>query len=100
MNAHMSISQHMFEMNIKDICPCVDVYMQMGVYITLHGYLHVCTPIYTYAYMRESVCMLIYVICVWYMKMKMMIFKCYSSEKLITLNILHEAVPTWYSFYS
>ena len=27
-----------------------------------------------------------------------MIFKCYSSEKLITLNTLHEVVPTWYSF--
>ena len=27
-----------------------------------------------------------------------MIFKCYSSKKLITLNILHEVVPTWYSF--
>ena len=27
-----------------------------------------------------------------------MIFECYSSEKLITLNILHEVVPTWYSF--
>ena len=25
-----------------------------------------------------------------------MIFKCYSSEKLITLNTLHEVVPTWY----
>ena len=25
---------------------------------------------------------------------------CYSSEKLITLNILHEVVPTWYSFNS
>ena len=34
------------------------------------------------------------------MKMKIVIFKCYSSEKLITLNILHEAVPTWYSFRS
>ena len=31
---------------------------------------------------------------------KCLIFKCYSSEKLITLNILHEFVPTWYSFYS
>ena len=28
------------------------------------------------------------------------IFKCYSSEKLIRLNILHEAVPSWYSFHS
>ena len=27
-------------------------------------------------------------------------FKCFSSEKLITLNILHEVVPTWYSFHS
>ena len=25
---------------------------------------------------------------------------CYSSEKLIILNILHEVVPTWYSFHS
>ena len=30
-------------------------------------------------------------------KWKCVIFKCYSSEKL---NILHEVVPTWYSFYS
>ena len=29
-----------------------------------------------------------------------MIFKCYSSEELITLNTLHEVVPTWYSFHS
>ena len=34
------------------------------------------------------------------MKWKSVIFKCYSSEKLITLNILHEAVPTRYSFHS
>ena len=27
-------------------------------------------------------------------------FKCYSSEELITLNTLHEVVPTWYSFHS
>ena len=25
---------------------------------------------------------------------------CYSSEELITLNTLHEVVPTWYSFHS
>ena len=29
-------------------------------------------------------------------KWKCVIFKCYSSEKLITLNTLHEVVPTWY----
>ena len=33
-------------------------------------------------------------------KWKCVIFKCYSSEKLITLNTLHEVVPTWYSFHS
>ena len=33
-------------------------------------------------------------------KWKCVIFKCYFSEKLITLNILHEVVPTWYSFHS
>ena len=33
-------------------------------------------------------------------KWKCVIFMCYSSEKLITLNILHEVVPTWYSFHS
>ena len=33
-------------------------------------------------------------------KWKCLIFKCYSSEELITLNILHEVVPTWYSFHS
>ena len=27
---------------------------------------------------------------------KCAIFKCYSSEKLIALNTLHEVVPTWY----
>ena len=27
-------------------------------------------------------------------------FKCYSSKELITLNTLHEVVPTWYSFHS
>ena len=31
-------------------------------------------------------------------KWKCIIFKCYSSEKLKALNILHEVVPTWYSF--
>ena len=34
------------------------------------------------------------------MKLKCVIFKCYSSEMLIALNILHEVVPTWYSFHS
>ena len=34
------------------------------------------------------------------MKWKCVIFMCYSSEKLITLNTLHEVVPTWYSFHS
>ena len=31
---------------------------------------------------------------------KSVIPKCYSSEKLIALNTLHEVVPTWYSFHS
>ena len=31
---------------------------------------------------------------------KNVIFKCYSSEKLIALNTLHGVVPTWYSFDS
>ena len=26
--------------------------------------------------------------------------KCYSSEELIALSILHEVVPSWYSFHS
>ena len=34
------------------------------------------------------------------LKWKCVIFKCYSSEELITLNTLHEVVPTWYSFHS
>ena len=34
------------------------------------------------------------------MKWKCVNFKCYSSEELITLNTLHEVVPTWYSFHS
>ena len=33
-------------------------------------------------------------------KWKCVIFKCYSSEELITLNTLLEVVPTWYSFHS
>ena len=33
-------------------------------------------------------------------KWKCVIFKCYSTEELITLNTLHEVVPTWYSFHS
>ena len=33
-------------------------------------------------------------------KWKCVNFKCYSSEELITLNTLHEDVPTWYSFHS
>ena len=33
-------------------------------------------------------------------KWKCVIFMSYFSEKLITLNILHEVVPTWYSFHS
>ena len=33
-------------------------------------------------------------------KWKCVNFKCYSSEDLITLNTLHEVVPTWYSFHS
>ena len=28
------------------------------------------------------------------------IFKCYSSEKPIALNTLHDDVPTWYSFFT
>ena len=35
----------------------------------------------------------------WYIQ-KRKIFKCYSSENLIALNSLHEAVHTWYSFHS
>ena len=31
---------------------------------------------------------------------KCVIFKCYSSEKLIALNTLHGVVSTWYSFHS
>ena len=31
---------------------------------------------------------------------KSVISKCYSSEKLIALNTLHEIVTTWYSSYS
>ena len=44
--------------------------------------------------------------CLWKMvfyscllKWKCVIFKCYSSEELITLNTLHEVVPTWYCIY-
>ena len=33
-------------------------------------------------------------------KWKCVNFNCYSSEELITLNTLHEVVPTWYSFHS
>ena len=33
-------------------------------------------------------------------KKKSVIFKCYSSKKLIALNTLHEVIPNWYSFYS
>ena len=33
-------------------------------------------------------------------KWKCVNFKCYSTEELITLNTLHEVVPTWYSFHS
>ena len=33
-------------------------------------------------------------------KWKCVIFKSYSSEELITLNTLHEVIPTWYSFHS
>ena len=33
---------HKCEMNIEDICSCVHVYMQIGVYITLFAYVHVC----------------------------------------------------------
>ena len=33
-------------------------------------------------------------------KWKCVNFMCYSSEELITLNTLHEVVPTWYSFHS
>ena len=33
-------------------------------------------------------------------KWKCVNFKCYSSKELITLNTLHEVVPTWYSFHS
>ena len=44
---------HMCEMNIKDICSCVHVYMQMSAYITLFAYVHVCVymceDVYVYA---------------------------------------------------
>ena len=51
----------------------------------------------------EYVCVCVY-LSVWFlpyeneMKWKCVIFKCYSSEKLITLNILHEDVSIWYSY--
>ena len=41
---------HMCEINIKDICSCVHVYMQMGVYMKLFAYVHVCV----YAYMEKK----------------------------------------------
>ena len=47
---------HMCEMNIKDICPSVHVYIKMGVYITLFAY--VCA----YMYICVEVFMLICVI--------------------------------------
>ena len=33
-------------------------------------------------------------------KLKCVNFKFYSSEEFITLNTLHEVVPTWYSSHS
>ena len=51
--------------------------------------------------MRAHVCIWTYVhVCIWKKKWKCVNFKCYSSEELITLNTLHEVVPTWYSFHS
>ena len=37
---------HMCEMNIKGICSCVYVYMQMGVYITLFAYVYICVEMF------------------------------------------------------
>ena len=39
---HISIYAHICEISIIDICSSVHVYMQMGVYITLFAYVHVC----------------------------------------------------------
>ena len=47
-DVHISICAHMCEMNIRDICSCVYVYIQMGIYITLFAYVHVCTCVYAY----------------------------------------------------
>ena len=44
-DVHIYICAHMCEMNIEDICSCVHVYMQMGIYKTLFAYMHVCTYI-------------------------------------------------------
>ena len=39
---------HMCEMNIKDLCSCVQAFMQMGVYITLFAYVcaYICLEMY------------------------------------------------------
>ena len=39
----MHTCAHICEMNVKDICSCAHAYIQMGVYITLFAYVHMCT---------------------------------------------------------
>ena len=55
MDIHIEICAHTCEMNIEDICSCVHVYIQVGVYITPFAYVHVCTYMYIY------VCIYIYI---------------------------------------
>ena len=53
---HMHTCARKCEMNLKDICPSVHAYMQMGVYIKLFAYM--CA----YMYICVEVFMLIHVI--------------------------------------
>ena len=58
--------------------------------------------IYFYVTAHNTSLLLVLSIFYWrlqYEKLKCVIFKCYSSVKLITLNIFHEVVLTWYSFH-
>ena len=57
MDVRISIFTHMCEINIKDIYSCAHAYMQMGIYITIFAYVHVCTYMYTCVEVIIYLCM-------------------------------------------
>ena len=63
--AHMSIQVcpyvHMCEKNLKDICPSVHAYMQIGAYITLFAYvcayMYICVEVFMSIHVIFGLCL-------------------------------------------